>query len=127
MADGHRNWRLTNPEDTSPGKVKVMTLIAHRAKVGFIDHRLALDILFSASTADPDASGATGRRLSTQLDFSGSYKDAKFTGQALTSDVLSFQETGKSLARTIRDGRDPNQSTTRRRCLEAFAIDARFA
>jgi uncharacterized protein involved in outer membrane biogenesis len=96
MADGRRNWRLTHPEDTSPGKVKVLTLEAHRAKVGFIDHGLDLDILVSASTVEPDASAAANSRLSTQLDFGGTYKDAKFSGQALTGDLLTFQESGKS-------------------------------
>jgi AsmA family protein len=99
MADGLRNWRLTHPEDTSPGKVKVLTLEAHRATVEFIDHGLDLDLLVSASSAEPGASGGANspdNPLPTRLDFSGTYQNAKFSGQALTGNLLSFKDSGKS-------------------------------
>ncbi len=35
QADGLRNWRLRNPDDRSPGRVKVMTLEAYRTRIRF--------------------------------------------------------------------------------------------
>jgi uncharacterized protein involved in outer membrane biogenesis len=95
LSDGRRNWRLTHPEDTSPGKVKVLTLEAHRAKVGFIEHSMDLDILVAARMTRPGESGPDSQALTTQLDFSGTYKNAKFSGTTLTGDLLTFQESGK--------------------------------
>ena len=94
-ADGLRNWRLRNPEDRGPGRVKVLRLEPHRTKIRVIRHDIALDVIATASDA-----GANGQAPDathpTRIDFKGAFGGTEFSGQVLTGALLTFLETGEA-------------------------------
>lgn len=102
LPDNRKNWILAEPDETRPSKLRISTLSVDDGRLRYIDHGepLALDI--EASTFDPakqekvkDADAAPANdRYSTQYRFKGSYHGATFSGNALTGEVLSFQESG---------------------------------
>lgn len=95
QADGLRNWRLRNPEDRGPSRVKVMRMEPHRTKIRIIRRDIDLDVVAAASEA-----GATGQAPDashpTRIDFEGTLGGAEFSGQFVTGAVLTFLETGES-------------------------------
>ena len=97
QADGLRNWRLLNPGDRGPGRIRVMTLEAHRSRVRFAHAGIDLEIV---ATASPPAAAATasqsGGALTNRITFSGRYRGEKFAGDALTGPLLTFRESGIS-------------------------------
>ena len=97
QANGLRNWRLTKPDDRSPGRVKVLTLEAHRTKIRFFNGAIDFDVVAAASPLESGATvPQTSEVLSNKIDFKGTYGGADFSGAALTGAVLSFRESGKS-------------------------------
>jgi uncharacterized protein involved in outer membrane biogenesis len=95
-ADGLRNWRLTEPEDHGPGRVRVMSLQAQRTTIHLAHEGLALELHVAATPLPAEQPGALpDNPLRSQLRFNGRYRDEAFTGEASTSEVLSFQDTGQ--------------------------------
>lgn len=100
MADDRKNWILSAPTDKSPSKLRISTLSVDQGRLRYLDHGQPFDIDVTASTFDPlkqekvkDANAApVNNRYSTQYTFSGKYHDAAYSGNALTGEVLSFQE-----------------------------------
>lgn len=97
LADGSRNWRLRNPEDRGPGKVKVQSLEPHGAKIRFVRRDVGLDVTASSKPSQlgseelkPDAAHPT------RIDFKGEFGGVAFAGAVVTSEVLTFLETGRS-------------------------------
>ena len=97
QADGLRNWRLRNPEDRGPGRVKVLRLEPHRTKIRFIRRDFDLDVTAAAS---PSQSGSDGLEPDashpTRIDFKGEFEGSAFSGEVLTGALLTFLETGES-------------------------------
>lgn len=93
QADGLRNWRLTNPDDRSPGEVRVLTLEAHRTQIHFVNRAIDLDLVATAAPLETE-SARSDEGLSTQILFEGSYQGHGFSGEALSGRVLSFRESG---------------------------------
>lgn len=97
QADGLRNWRLRNPEDRGPGRVKVLRLEPHRTKIRFIRRDIDLDVTAAAS---PSQSGSDGREPDashpTRIDFKGEFGGTAFSGEVLTGALLTILETGES-------------------------------
>jgi uncharacterized protein involved in outer membrane biogenesis len=97
QADGLRNWRLRNPEDRGPGKVRVQSLEPHGAKIRFVRRDVGLDMTASSK---PSALGAEELKPDTahptRIDFKGEFGGAAFTGAVVTSEVLTFLDTGRS-------------------------------
>jgi uncharacterized protein involved in outer membrane biogenesis len=100
LKDGRRNWIFSDPNDTSDTVFRISTLSVDQGKLHYINHGEVFDLTILASTFDPastakvtDASvrGASAH-FTTKYTFKGKYRDAGFTGDALTGDVLSFQE-----------------------------------
>ena len=99
-ADDRKNWVLSEPGDKSPSKLRISTLSVDQGRLRFFDHGQPFDIDVLASTFDPakqeqvkDATMApVNNRYSTQYKFSGKYHGAAYSGNALTGEVLSFQE-----------------------------------
>ena len=89
QADGHRNWRLGNPEDLGPGRVKVMALRAEQATVRFVHG--GIDLVLEAH-ATPSRGAAPDRP--THIDFEGAWRAHAFRAQVETAEVLTFMETG---------------------------------
>ena len=97
QADGLRNWRLRNPEDRGPGRVKVLSLEPRRTKIRVIRHDIDLDVVAAASPSEPGASGPpTDASHPTRIDFKGKFGGTAFSGEILTGALLTFLETGKS-------------------------------
>lgn len=100
LADDRKNWVLTDPADKSPSKLRIGTLSVDQGRLRFLDHGQPFDIDVLASTFDAskqskvtDATSApVNNRYSTQYKFSGKYHGATYSGNALTGEVLSFQE-----------------------------------
>jgi len=102
LADDRKNWILSDPDDKSPSKLRISTLSVDKGHLRYTDAGVPFALDVNASTFDParqtqvkDADAKPqNNRYSTRYDFSGSYRDAKFKGNALTGEVLSFQESG---------------------------------
>lgn len=97
LADGLRNWRLNQPEDRGPGKIKILSLQADRATIRLLHHALALD-LEAAATPNPAAPSteAGAAALSTRIALKGSWRQLGFEGQVETAEALTFAETGRT-------------------------------
>ncbi|MGK6307934.1 AsmA family protein [Variovorax sp. DT-64] len=102
LKDERKNWKLGEPSDTSPSKLRISTLSVDHGRLRYIDHGEPFQIEIQGSTFDPasqakvkDADAPPRNvRYSTQYAFKGKYHDATFSGTALTGEVLSFQESG---------------------------------
>ncbi|HEY9065423.1 MAG TPA: AsmA family protein [Burkholderiaceae bacterium] len=102
LPDGRKNWKLSDPSDTSPSRLRISSLSVTRGSAQYIDHSIPFALRIAVSTFDPNARSAASdadappvnKRYTTQYAFDGTYRDAKFAGTALTGDVLSFQESG---------------------------------
>ncbi len=134
QADGLRNWRITHPDDRGPAKVKVHLLEAHRSRIRFVDRGRDLDMMASASDLPAERTAAIAKqagdpaaRFTSTVDFSGTYRGARFSGRALTGPALSFLDSGEyfpvrgsAVSREVRlevDGRIAD-------LLELGAVDA---
>ncbi len=88
--DGLRNWRLREPDYRGPGIYKVLTLETHRSSIRYLRPAVELDIIgISAPAAQPDP------RFPARIAFKGTYRATAFSGEALTSDLLTLQDTGR--------------------------------
>ena len=97
QADGLRNWRLLNPEDRAPGKVKVQSLEPHRSRIRFARGDIDLDVTAAASPSQPGSEELKPDAAHpTRVDFKGEFGGSAFAGAVLTGEVLTFLETGKS-------------------------------
>ena len=99
QADGLRNWRLRNPEDRGPGRVKVLRLEPHRTAIRFVRRDVDLEVTAAASSPEagsedlqPDAAHPT------RVAFKGEFGGTAFSGEVLTGEMLTFLETGESFA-----------------------------
>lgn len=101
--DDRRNWTLADPsEDASPSRLRISTLSVDQGRLRYIDRKMPFEIDVQASTFDPhkepevrDANApAVNDRYAARYAFKGRYRDAAFSGDALTGEVLSFQQSG---------------------------------
>ncbi len=92
-ADGLRNWRLTDPENRGPGRVRVMTLQAVRSKIRFFNGEADLDITSQATPAEPAVDGPPGTdSLSNKLVIEGKYRGVRFEAAGLAGSTISFRD-----------------------------------
>ncbi|RCW63788.1 AsmA family protein [Pseudorhodoferax soli] len=98
--DERRNWVLGEPSETKePSKLLISSLSVRQGKLRYVDRSTPLDIGVDVETFEPAAAAKAddakarpdNARYTTRYRFAGSYHDAKFSGQAQTGDVLSFQ------------------------------------
>ena len=100
LGDGRKNWIFSDSSDQSPSRLRISTLSVDQGQLQYLDHGEPFAIDVSASTFDPEKIAKVGDatakpvndRYSTRYSFSGKYHDAKFSGNALTGEVISFQE-----------------------------------
>ncbi|MEO7725690.1 MAG: AsmA family protein, partial [Burkholderiales bacterium] len=95
-ADGLRNWRLVDPEDRGPGKVRVLTLQAERTKLRFLNEAIELDMMAQATPAETASQPKGKDALPSRLTFDGSYHGERFVAAGFAGSVLSFRESGLS-------------------------------
>lgn len=93
QADGHRNWRLRNPENTARGRMKVRRLEARNTRIRFIRRDVNFEIVAASAPLEQAAQNAAGA-LTSQILFQGSFEGAEFSGEAHTSDVITIMESG---------------------------------
>ncbi len=103
LKDQRRNWTLTAPSETSePSKLRIASLSVDQGRLRYLDHGQPFDIDVQAETFDPakqeqvkDANAKPeNSRYATRYVFKGKYHGASFSGNALSGEVLSFQESG---------------------------------
>ncbi|MCW5625171.1 MAG: AsmA family protein, partial [Burkholderiales bacterium] len=102
MVDDRKNWTLSDRDDPSSTKVRIGSISVTRGNLRFVDHGMPLQLKVAVDTVDPTTpqkavDGSVrpdSQRLTTRFVFDGKYHDAKFSGNALTGDVVSFQQTG---------------------------------
>jgi uncharacterized protein involved in outer membrane biogenesis len=99
--EGRRNWVLTEPSQARKQSVlHISSLSVTKGKLRYIDRGVPLNVAVQVETIEPaaapqaaDASAPPANtHYSTRYAFSGTYRDAKFKGDALTGDVLSLQD-----------------------------------
>jgi uncharacterized protein involved in outer membrane biogenesis len=94
-ADGLRNWRLRNPDDRGPGRVKVLRLEPHRVTLRLLRHDIDLDVTAATRPESTDANGVRSDATHPlTIVFEGSYGAAKFEGATATSETITLIETG---------------------------------
>ncbi|HKQ22815.1 MAG TPA: AsmA family protein [Burkholderiales bacterium] len=97
QADGLRNWRLRNPEDRGPGRIKVLRLEPHRTTIRFVRRDVDLEVTATASSSEAGSEGLKPDAAHpTQISFKGEFGGTAFSGEVLTSELLTFLETGES-------------------------------
>ena len=90
QADGLRNWRLVHPDDRGPTRIRLMSIEAVRSRIRFAHRGLGLDLQTAASPVE-----AAEAPWTTRVAFEGTYRDAAFSGEALTGPELTFLDTGR--------------------------------
>lgn len=102
LPDNRKNWVISEPSDSSPSTLRISSLSVTRGNLSYIDRGLPFSLKIAVETFDPKVGGAVASAdakpvntsYTTRYTFGGTYHDAKFSGDALTGDVLSFQESG---------------------------------
>ncbi len=99
--DGRKNWVLKEPLETAqPSTFRISSLSVDQGQLRYLNHGEPLSATVRVSTFEPAAKAkaseaqadALNTRYTTRYAFEGKYHDAVFSGNALTGDVLSFQE-----------------------------------
>jgi uncharacterized protein involved in outer membrane biogenesis len=93
-SDERKNWVLQAPSDTTAAsRLRISSLSIDQGQLRYINHGEPLSVDIQASTFVPDAKAkADNTPYTTHYAFKGKYHEAGFSGEALTGDVLSFQE-----------------------------------
>ncbi|MEO7337331.1 MAG: AsmA family protein, partial [Caldimonas sp.] len=100
--DGRKNWVLSDANDRSPSRLRISSLSVTRGNLHYADAGVPFVLDIAVNTFDPAAQAKSGdagapagnTHYTTRYAFQGKYHDASFSGEALTGDVLSFQESG---------------------------------
>lgn len=98
--DERRNWVLGEPSETKePSRLIISSLSVREGTLRYVDRTTPFELGVDVETFDPAAAAKAddaqarpdNARYTTRYRFAGTYHDAKFSGQAQTGDVLSFQ------------------------------------
>ena len=99
--DQRKNWVLKTPDKSADeGLFRISSISVDQGHLRFFDHGMPLDVEVLANTFTPEANAKAGdanakadnSKYTTKYTFKGKYHEAAFSGDALTGDVLSFQE-----------------------------------
>jgi AsmA family protein len=96
LEDGLRNWRLTQPNYKGSGNYKLLSLRANRSIIRFNNRAIKFNGVMAIRPALNQADEALfkdAQKLSNVIEFKGNYRNIKFDGLALTSELLTFQKT----------------------------------
>ncbi|RZA20775.1 MAG: AsmA family protein [Proteobacteria bacterium] len=100
--DNRRNWRLSDPNDTGPGRARIGSLAVNDTRLRFYHYAKNLEVAVDAETFDPKAqaeardgdAAPVNTAFTTSYVINGKYNGAEFSGKALAGDTLTFQESG---------------------------------
>lgn len=96
-----KNWVLQEPSETATSSTfRISSISVDQGRLRYIDHAEPFDVDIQASTFEPTATAKVTKAdakpantsYTTRYAFKGKYHEAGFSGDALTGDVLSFQE-----------------------------------
>ena len=99
--DGQKNWVIQPPsESTKSSTFRISSLSVDEGHLRYVDYGEPLSADIQASTFVPTATAkvtdakakADNSSYTTRYTFTGKYHEAGFSGDAMTGDVLSFQE-----------------------------------
>jgi uncharacterized protein involved in outer membrane biogenesis len=99
--DGLKNWVLRDPTQSATSSTfRISSISVDQGHLRYFDHGEPLDVDIQVSTLVPAATANVTKAdakpdntsYTTRYAFKGKYHDAGFSGDALTGDVLSFQE-----------------------------------
>ena len=96
QADGLRNWRLREPDDRDPGRLKVMSLQAERTRIRFVHRGIGLEVKTAVTALAEPATlpkHDNAAPMTQQVEVSGRFGELHFTGQVQTAAVMTFMET----------------------------------
>jgi uncharacterized protein involved in outer membrane biogenesis len=94
QADGHRNWRLRNPENLGPGRVRVMRLDAQNSRIRFIRRDTDFEVVASSEPLAVPSRNVAGP-LTKRVLFEGRFRGSRYAGNADTGDELSLLDSGE--------------------------------
>jgi AsmA family protein len=94
QADGHRNWRLRNPGNIGPGRMKVVHLEAVNSHIRFVRRDNGFEILATSNPLETPSKNAAGA-LTKRVRFEGRFNGADFGGDVETGDVLTIMESDR--------------------------------
>ncbi len=95
-ADGRKNWLFSDPNDHSPSRLKISALHAERFTLRYRDPAARLDVRATANDISaPGKLASSDAKFTTRIGFQGTYKDAPFGGEALTANLITFEESDK--------------------------------
>lgn len=101
--DDRKNWVLKEPSETrEPSRFRIGSLSVDQGALRYVDHAEPFSVDIDVTTFEPEMhekakdaeAGADNQKFSTRYSFQGQYHEAPFKGEAVTGEVLSFQETG---------------------------------
>lgn len=117
LADDKKNWIFgePHPDGKSTFKLIVRALTVDQGQLQFINHSTPFSIDIKADTLQPasqpvseppagntalsgNAPGVSSGRYALRYAFSGKYQNAGFSGEALTGQVVSLQQSGAPFA-----------------------------
>jgi len=100
QADGLRNWRLGQPDDRGPPRVRVQALDARESRLHTVHRGIDLRALASIAPlpAPRPVAGRPDLPLTKRLAFEGTYQGHAFAGSAAVSELLTFGESGARFA-----------------------------
>jgi uncharacterized protein involved in outer membrane biogenesis len=96
-----KNWVLQEPSETATSSTfRISSISVDHGRLRYIDHAEPFNVDIEASTFEPTATAKvtqadarpSNTSYTTRYAFKGRYHEASFSGDALTGDVLSFQE-----------------------------------
>jgi AsmA family protein len=96
-----KNWVLQEPSQTATSSTfRISSISVDQGRLRYIDHGEPFTVDILASTFEPTATAKVTQAdakpantsYTTRYSFKGKYHEAGFSGDALTGDVLSFQE-----------------------------------
>ncbi|MEO8081202.1 MAG: AsmA family protein [Caldimonas sp.] len=97
QADGLRNWRLRDPEDRGPGRIKVLSLQAERLRLRVAHRGIELDLRMSASAAaDEKPMAGSGEAMPLHVAFDGEWRGLALAGSVATGPILTFYQTSQT-------------------------------
>jgi uncharacterized protein involved in outer membrane biogenesis len=96
-ADGKKNWIFSDPNDTTPSKVEIGSLHPDRFTLRYRDPTEQFDVSATANDiSTPGIIKTNDQRFQTRTDFKGTYKSAPFKGEALTGNLITFEQTDQT-------------------------------
>ncbi len=96
-ADGKKNWIFSDPNDTRPSRLEIGAFHPERFTLRYRDPEEQFDVSATANGMDtPGILKTNDAHFQTRITFKGSYKSAPFGGEALTSNLITFEQTDQT-------------------------------